>query len=155
MRRRRLLLLLAGAWLLLLAPVLPAAAQQPGEAASVGGGGGGPVESAAPAAAQHVRHRGASPDEHSGQSFWRSDIVVVVTWHNHSIDWLQLLPQHSVRARAWPALEAPAPLPPAHAPATPCTTAAQLTLRGATPEATYPPPGVRARARWCCTSRAT
>ena len=37
---------------------------------------------------------------HGNASFWRSDIVVVVTWYNSSIDWLADLPEHGVKVRS-------------------------------------------------------
>jgi hypothetical protein len=35
-----------------------------------------------------------------GAAFWKSDVVVVLTWHNHDIGWLTALPLRHVRPRA-------------------------------------------------------
>ena len=56
------------------------------------GGAGG----AADAKAQHLAEHAAAAVAH-GAAFWKSDVVVVVTWYNHDIAWLAALPLRHVR----------------------------------------------------------
>jgi hypothetical protein len=50
-------------------------------------------------AAAHVAAHAAAAVAH-GASFWRADIVLVLTWHDADIAWLAELPLRHVRARA-------------------------------------------------------
>ena len=56
------------------------------------GGAGGLAD----ATAQHLAEHAASAVAH-GAAFWKSDVVVVVTWYNHDIAWLAALPLRHVR----------------------------------------------------------
>jgi hypothetical protein len=50
----------------------------------------------ADAKAAHLAEHAAAAVAH-GASFWKSDVVVVVTWYNHDIAWLAALPLRHVR----------------------------------------------------------